>query len=89
MKRISSIKTPAISDDAPRVTQADFDRAEYRVAGKKVTKAQWQAAVPARTARQRVSIMLDAPIIAYFKTAAGERGYQTSINATLRRATDG
>ena len=89
MKRISSIKTPAISDDAPRVTQADFDHAEYRVAGTKVTKSQWQAAVPARTAKQRVSIMLDAPIIAYFKTAAGERGYQTLINETLRRVMDG
>ena len=33
--------------------------------------------------------MLDAPIIAYFKTAVGEAGYQTSINATLRRVMDG
>ena len=33
--------------------------------------------------------MRDAPVIACFKTAAGEAGYQTSINQTLRRATAG
>lgn len=33
--------------------------------------------------------MLDAPIIARFKAIAGERGYQTLINDTLRRAVEG
>ena len=33
--------------------------------------------------------MLDAPVIACFKTAAGERGYQTLINETLRRVMAG
>lgn len=89
MKPSSSTKTPARSDDAPTLAQADFDRAGYRVAGRKVTKAQWLAAVPARTGKQRVSIMLDAPIIAYFRAAAGERGYQTLINDTLRRVMEG
>ena len=30
--------------------------------------------------------MLDGAIIAYFKTKAGERGYQTLINQALHRA---
>ena len=33
--------------------------------------------------------MLDAPIIEHFKAAAGERGYQTLINDTLRRVVEG
>jgi hypothetical protein len=38
---------------------------------------------------QRISIMLDAPIIARYKAIAGERGYQTLINDTSRRAVEG
>ena len=89
MKPTSSTKISAKSDDAPKVTQADFDRAAYRVAGKSVTKPQWQAAMRSRLGKQRISIMLDAPIIEYFKAAAGERGYQTLINDALRRVIDG
>ena len=74
MKRTSSTKAPAISDDAPKLTAADFKRATYRVAGKSATEAQWQAAVRARMGKRRISIMLDAPIIEHFKAAAGERG---------------
>jgi hypothetical protein len=33
--------------------------------------------------------MLDAPIVEHFKALAGERGYQTLINDTLRRAVAG
>ena len=29
--------------------------------------------------------MLDAPIVEHFKALAGDRGYQTLINGTLRR----
>ena len=89
MKRISSTKTSAVSDDAPKLTQADFDRAVFRVSGKKASKAQWQNAVNPRAGKQRISIMLDAPIIEYFRAAAGERGYQTLINDALRRVIEG
>jgi uncharacterized protein (DUF4415 family) len=89
MKRISTTKTSVRSDDAPKITQAHFDRAEYRVGGKKVAKSEWQAAAQKRLGKKRISIMLDAAIIEHFKTAAGERGYQTLINDTLRRAVEG
>ena len=36
--------------------------------------------------KRRVTIMLDEPIIEHFKALAGERGYQTLINETLRQA---
>ena len=82
MKPSSSTKTSVKSDDAPKVTQADFDRAVYRVAGKNVTKPQWQAAMRARLGKQRISIMLDAPIIEHFKPAAGERKVSPSKGGT-------
>jgi uncharacterized protein (DUF4415 family) len=87
-------RKPAVAkDDAPKLTAKDFARAKFRVAGQTATRSQWQAAVQARLAegkvKQRISIMLDAPIIEHFKAAAGERGYQTLINDTLRRAVEG
>ncbi len=89
MKRTSITKTSTRSDDAPKIRQAHFDRAEYRVGNKKVSKAEWQAAAQKQLGKKRISIMLDAAIIEHFKTAAGERGYQTLINDTLRRAVEG
>ena len=64
------------SDDYPRVTQADLDRATFRVGRRPAPR------------KQRVTIMLDTGLIEYFKAQAGERGYQTLINDTLRRAVD-
>jgi len=90
MKQTSITKTADIfDDDAPPLTQADFARARFRVGNKKVNRAAWQSAVRASIAKQRISIMLDAPIVAHYKALAGERGYQTLINDTLRRAVEG
>jgi uncharacterized protein (DUF4415 family) len=72
-------------DDAPELTQADFDRARLRVGGQDANRADWQAAVRARVGKQRVEILLDAPIIAHFQALAGEHDYQALINDTLRR----
>ncbi|MFA7241176.1 MAG: BrnA antitoxin family protein [Sulfuricellaceae bacterium] len=86
MKQTSTIKTPDTSnDDACKLTQADFDRARFRIGGKDVGRAEWQLAVRARVGKMRINIMLDAPIVDHFKALAGERGYQTLINDTLRR----
>ena len=63
-------------DDYPVVTQADLDRATFRVGRKPVPR------------KQRVTIMLDTGLVEYFKAQAGERGYQTLINDALRRAVE-
>lgn len=89
MKRTTSTRTQAASDEAPKISQAFFDRATYRVAGVKADKAAWQAAVQASTGKRRISIMLDVPVIEHFRALAGERGYQTLINDTLRRSMEG
>ena len=86
MKQTSTSKTPVtFDDDAPQLTQAAFDGARLRVGGKDASRAEWQAAVRARVGKMRINIMLDAPIVEHFKALAGDRGYQTLINDTLRR----
>lgn len=93
MKRKSTSTTSSASDDAPRITKAFFENGEHLIAGKRVTKAEWQQAARAQLGevlgKKRISIMLDAAIIDHFKTTAGERGYQTLINETLRKAVAG
>ena len=60
-----------------------------RVGLKEVSRKVFAAAVNERLGRQRVSIMLDGAIIAFFKAKAGERGYQTLINQALHEAMKG
>jgi uncharacterized protein (DUF4415 family) len=84
---------PIDADDAPPLTKEFWKNAEYRIANKKVTKAEWQKAareqLAATLSKKRISIMLDGAIIEYFKAAAGERGYQTLINDALRKVIAG
>ncbi|GAA5169872.1 BrnA antitoxin family protein [Viridibacterium curvum] len=89
MKQTSTTAMSATSDDAPKLTQADFDKARFRQGQQEISREQWQSEVRAKVAKQRISIMLDAPIIEHFKALAGERGYQTLINEALRRAVTG
>jgi uncharacterized protein (DUF4415 family) len=72
----SSFSSPTSDDrdEYPKVTQADLDRAKFRVGLKLAPR------------KQRVTILLDTGLIEYFKAKAGERGYQTLINDTLQRA---
>ena len=35
--------------------------------------------------KQRITIMLDAGVVNYFKAKAGKRGYQTLINESLKK----
>jgi hypothetical protein len=44
MKPTSTTAMPDISDDAPHLTQADFERANFKVAGKLASKPEWQTA---------------------------------------------
>ena len=74
MSKSSSSQTSDDRDEYPNVTQADVDRATFRVGRKPAPR------------KQRVTILLDTGIVEYFKARAGERGYQTLINATLREA---
>jgi uncharacterized protein (DUF4415 family) len=85
MKTTSTTAMPDTSDDAPALTQGDLDRARFRVGEHDVTRAEWQAAVCARTDQLRINLTLDAPIIEHFKALAGEGDYRSLINDALRR----
>jgi len=63
-------------DDYPKISQADLDRATFRVGLKPAPR------------KRRVTMLLDTGLIEYFKAQAGERGYQTLINETLRQAVE-
>ncbi|MCM2288096.1 MAG: BrnA antitoxin family protein [Sulfuritalea sp.] len=73
MKKKST--TPILDDDTP-ITQADIDSGKLilrkRSAGRVVLP------------KKRVTLYLDAALVEHFKHMAGERGYQTLINETLK-----
>ncbi|MBB1127014.1 BrnA antitoxin family protein [Thiospirillum jenense] len=92
MKPISTIEMPMLSnetdDDAPALTQTDFDCATFRVNGKVVGREVWQTAVCTQIGKHPVSLLLDDEIIAFFKAQAEREGedYQSYINAVLYHA---
>jgi len=76
MNNSSSSEISDERDDYPEITQADLDHATFRVGFKPAPR------------QQRVTILLDTGLVEYFKAQAGEGGYQTLINETLRQAVD-
>ena len=76
MSNASTSRTCDDRDEYPDVTQADLDRATFRVGLRPATR------------KQRITISLDTYLIEYYKSKAGKRGYQTLINEALRRATE-
>jgi len=72
-QRINAMEDKDIDlSDIPEVTEAQLKRAVLRVGGR-----------PAPRGKQRVNMFLDKFIVEYFKAQAGDRGYQTLINAAL------
>lgn len=76
MNNSSSSLTFDERDEYPKITQADLNRAKFRVGLKPAPR------------KRRVTMLLDTVLIEHFKAGAGERGYQTLINETLRRAVE-
>lgn len=73
-------------DDAPVITAERISGAKRRVGLTPVDSNEWRQAVNEKLGKQRVTIMLDTSIVAWFKAEAGTRGYQTLINSTLHEA---
>jgi uncharacterized protein (DUF4415 family) len=82
-KKHTTTNIPEEYDEYPEITAADLENAKYRIGMKEVSKEEWLSTLPRK---QRINIMLDTAIIARFKEMAGERGYQTLINETLRQS---
>ena len=68
---------------------ATSKKPRLRVGLKDVSQEHFAAAVQERLGKQRVSIMLDGSVIAFYKAKAGDRGYQTLINQALHKAMQG
>jgi len=73
---MSKKSTSKISDDDAPITQSDID------SGKLVLVKREAARVV--QPKKRVTLYLDASVVERFKQQAGERGYQTLINETLK-----
>ena len=73
MKKKST--TASFDDEAP-ITQADID------AGRLVLRQRTAGRVV--QPKKRVTLYLDAVLVERFKRIAGDRGYQTLINETLK-----
>ena len=73
MKKRST--TASFDDEAP-ITQADID------AGRLVLRQRTAGRVV--QPKKRVTLYLDAVLVERFKRIAGDRGYQTLINETLK-----
>jgi uncharacterized protein (DUF4415 family) len=73
-----TISSPTFDDrdEYPQVTQADLDRATFRVGLKPIPR------------RRRVTILLDTGLVEYFKAKAGVHSYHALINETLRQAVE-
>jgi uncharacterized protein (DUF4415 family) len=80
------------ADDAPPLTGEELRRPEgkWRIGGKLVSAEEGKAAFQKAWRRKiRTNIHLDSDVIAHYKSLAGDRGYQTLINAALRRDMEG
>ena len=75
---MKSKSSTATRDDAA-ITQADIDAGRL-VLHKRASSGQ------VVSAKQRVTMYVDADIVTHFKALAGERGYQTLLNDALRQA---
>jgi uncharacterized protein (DUF4415 family) len=60
-----------------------------RVGLKDVNADEFKQSANEQLGKQRISIMLDNSVIAFFKEKAGEKGYQTLINQALHKAMQG
>ncbi len=80
------------ADDAPPLTGEELRRPEgkWRIGGKVVSAKEGKEAFRKAWKRKiRTNIHLDSDVIAHYKAQAGDRGYQTLINAALRRDMEG
>ena len=67
-------------DDLPEITDDMLARAELRIGERVIRRGRPPSAAP----KQAIKLRLDPDVLAYFR--AKGPGWQTRINATLRRA---
>jgi uncharacterized protein (DUF4415 family) len=68
-------------DDAPELDHAFFDRAEIAKDGKIIRRSRPASVVDGK---ETVTLWIDRDVLAHYRATG--KGWQTGINATLRRA---
>ena len=75
-ERIKKLKDDEIDlSEIPEVSEDMFSNAVLRLGGRRVPQG-----------KVRINILLDAEVVAYYKTISGGKGYQTLINETLKQS---
>jgi uncharacterized protein (DUF4415 family) len=91
-KRALGIDSKA-DEENPEWTEADFRRAVPYIGGRRVSEAEFRKAwnkasrpgrPPSNSPKKPVTLRLDADVVAHFRK--GGPGWQTRINAALRKA---
>ena len=77
MKTLTTEELDELSETP--TTQAYFDSGKLKLVKRNASGAVIQT-------KQRINIFLDTVTVQYFKAKAGERGYQTLINETLKQS---
>ena len=72
--------TPEEYEEIPELTDEDFARGEWHIGGVPVARGRPKSKTP----KEHVNLRLDPDVLAYFR--AGGAGWQSRINATLRKA---
>jgi len=81
LKRLDAhVIQPEEYEDVPELTDEWFADATFHIAGKPVPRGRPKSAHP----KEHVNMRLDRDVLAYFR--AGGPGWQSRINAALRRA---
>lgn len=71
---------PSDYEEIPELTEAWFDKATLHIGGKPIARGRPKSANP----KEHVNMRLDRDVLAHFR--AGGPGWQSRINATLRKA---
>jgi uncharacterized protein (DUF4415 family) len=81
LKRVDAhVIQPEEYDEAPEITAEMLDRAELRIGERVIRRGRPPLAAP----KKAIKLRLDPEVLAYFRSKGP--GWQTRINATLRRA---
>jgi uncharacterized protein (DUF4415 family) len=76
LEKLKNLKDSNIDlSEIPEITEEFLSEANIRFKGTSLSKK-----------KVRINILLDEPIVAYYKTLANGRGYQTLINEALKQS---
>jgi uncharacterized protein (DUF4415 family) len=76
-------------DELTDLSTADLLAGAWKVGASPASAAVGRVAFSAALKKQKINITLDTGVLAWYRSQAGGRGYQTLINATLREAMRG